>query len=74
MFFFGPGAGAGATITSAVVADILNIVAVLKTGLTQTQSAGTRPPSAFGLFAHPALLMAPMVTRFTPVPDTKPAR
>ena len=38
VMFFGPGAGAGAT-ASAVVADILNIVAVLKTGLIQ-QSAG----------------------------------
>lgn len=38
VMFFGPGAGAGAT-ASAVVADILNIVAVLKTGLIQ-ESAG----------------------------------
>lgn len=38
VMFFGPGAGAGAT-ASAVVADILNIVAVLKTGRIQ-ESAG----------------------------------
>ena len=40
VMFFGPGAGAGAT-ASAVVADILNIVAVLKTGLIQ-ESAGAK--------------------------------
>lgn len=40
VMFFGPGAGAGAT-ASAVVADILNIVAVLKTGLAQ-ESAGAK--------------------------------
>jgi homoserine dehydrogenase len=39
VMFFGPGAGAGAT-ASAVVSDILNIVAVLKTGMTQTQTVG----------------------------------
>ena len=39
VMFFGPGAGAGAT-ASAVVSDILNIVAVLKTGLNgQIQKA-----------------------------------
>ena len=37
VMFFGPGAGAGAT-ASAVVSDILNIVAVLKTNTAQTQN------------------------------------
>ena len=36
VMFYGPGAGAGAT-ASAVVSDILNIAAELKTGLIQTQ-------------------------------------
>lgn len=46
VMFFGPGAGAGAT-ASAVVSDILNIVAVLKTGLnapTQKADAATLHP------------------------------
>ena len=37
VMFFGPGAGAGAT-ASAVVSDMLNIVAVLKTNTAQTQN------------------------------------
>jgi homoserine dehydrogenase len=67
VMFFGPGAGAGAT-ASAVVADILNIVAVLKTGLAQTQSAGT--PALHPLLAcshQHYCAIAPMeelVTRF----------
>lgn len=42
VMFFGPGAGAGAT-ASAVVSDILNIVAVLKTNPAQTQTAKIHP-------------------------------
>ncbi len=68
VMFFGPGAGAGAT-ASAVVADILSIAAVLKTGLkTQIQTADN-------ILLHPLLacshqdycVIAPMeelVTRF----------
>lgn len=42
VMFFGPGAGAGAT-ASAVVSDILNIVAVLKTIRHQTSDTITHP-------------------------------
>jgi len=57
-------------VLSAVVADILNIVAVLKTGLAQTQSAHT-PSIRFWLVRISIIVaIAPMeelVTRFTPV-------
>jgi homoserine dehydrogenase len=64
VMFFGPGAGAGAT-ASAVVSDILNIAAVLKTGHLETESAALHPLLACTHQDYCAIApMAELVTRF----------
>ena len=66
VMFFGPGAGAGAT-ASAVVADILNIVAGLKTGSTSFDSgkASINPLLACNHQEYRAIApMSELVTRF----------
>jgi homoserine dehydrogenase len=64
VMFFGPGAGAGAT-ASAIVSDILNIAAVLKTGHLETQSASLHPLLACTHQDYCAIApMAELVTRF----------
>lgn len=64
VMFFGPGAGAGAT-ASAVVSDILNIAAVLKTGHLETESASLHPLLACTHQDYCAIApMAELVTRF----------
>lgn len=66
VMFLGPGAGAGAT-ASAVVSDILNIVAVLKTGIAhQTTGAVTPHPLLSCSHQHYCAIapMAELVTRF----------
>ncbi len=67
VMFFGPGAGAGAT-ASAVVSDILNIVAVLKTGLNTDQPTGAATTHPLLNCSHQDYCaiapMAELVTRF----------
>lgn len=68
VMFFGPGAGAGAT-ASAVVSDILNIVAVLKTGTkTQPQATGVATQHPLLACAHQEYCaitaMEELITRF----------
>lgn len=64
VMFFGPGAGAGAT-ASAVVSDILNVAAVLKTGHLETESAALHPLLACTHQDYCAIApMAELVTRF----------
>lgn len=64
VMFFGPGAGAGAT-ASAVVSDILNVAAVLKTGHLETESASLHPLLACTHQDYCAIApMAELVTRF----------
>ncbi len=67
VMFFGPGAGAGAT-ASAVVSDILNIVAVLKTGLNTHQARGAATTHPLLNCSHQDYCaiapMAELVTRF----------
>jgi homoserine dehydrogenase len=64
VMFFGPGAGAGAT-ASAVVSDILNVAAVLKTGHLETESASLHPLLACTHQDYCAIApMSELVTRF----------
>lgn len=65
VMFFGPGAGAGAT-ASAVVSDILNIVAVLKTNPAQTETATATHPLLACSHQHYSAIapMEELVTRF----------
>lgn len=64
VMFFGPGAGAGAT-ASAVVSDILNIAAVLKTGHLETESASLHPLLACTHQDYCAIApISELVTRF----------
>ena len=66
VMFLGPGAGAGAT-ASAVVSDLINIVALLKTGLTaSTPEAETIHPLLAFTHQHYCSVapMAELITRF----------
>ncbi len=66
VMFLGPGAGAGPT-ASAVVSDLINIVALLKTGLiASTPEAETIHPLLACTHQHycPVAPMAELVTRF----------